>query len=103
MATIRIVVVAPARRGQQHAGADQRGEIMRDVHLAARILQARRHPGHDAAPFQDLPQQHRAAGSPVSRSARQSMRSERLNAGMTACNVSPMRASDAAAGFCLVA
>ncbi len=32
MATIRIVVVAPARRGQQHAGADQRGEIMRDVH-----------------------------------------------------------------------
>jgi len=33
---------------------------MRDVDLAARILQARRHPSHDAAPFQYFAQQHRA-------------------------------------------
>jgi len=45
-------MVAPPLRDQQQAGADQRGEIMRDVDLAARILQARRHPSHDAAPFQ---------------------------------------------------
>jgi hypothetical protein len=31
---IRIVMVAPPLRDQQQAGADQRGEIMRDVDLA---------------------------------------------------------------------
>jgi hypothetical protein len=60
-------MVAPALRGQEHAGADQRGEVVGDINLAARILQPRRHPGHDAAPFQDLPQQHCAgvASQPV--------------------------------------
>jgi len=33
---------------------------MRDVHLTATTIQARRHPTHDAASFQDLSQHHRA-------------------------------------------
>ena len=58
--SVSIVMVAPLLRDQHHASPDQRGEIVRDVDLAARILQARRHPDHDAAPFQYLAQQHRA-------------------------------------------
>ena len=62
-----VVMVAPALRGQQHAGADQRGEIVGDVDLAARILQPRHHPRHDAAAFQNLAQHHRAgvASEPI--------------------------------------
>jgi len=64
MATVGIVMIAPAPgRQQDHSktgGADQRSEIMRDVLLAARILQARRHPAHDAAAFENTAQHHRA-------------------------------------------
>jgi hypothetical protein len=44
-----------------------------------------------------------APGSPASRSTLLSIRSERLKPGVTGCSVSPMRASDAAVGFCLAA
>ena len=78
---------------------------MRDVLLAARILQVRDDPRHDTAAFQDLAQHHRGGvasqpGTPVSRSGRLSIRSERLNPGVTGCSVSPIRASDAAVGLC---
>jgi hypothetical protein len=56
---IRIVMVAPPLRNQQQAGADQRGEIMRNVDLTARIRKASGHPTDDAALFDDLPQEHR--------------------------------------------
>ena len=56
---IRIVMVAPPLRDQQQAGADQRGEVVRDVDLAARIRQAGGHAADDAALLDDLPQEHR--------------------------------------------
>jgi len=56
---IGIVMVAPTLRRQQHAGANERGEVMRDVDLAARIRQAGGHPTDDAALHDDLPQEHR--------------------------------------------
>ncbi len=64
---VGIVVVTPALRRQQHGGPDQRGEVVCDVGLAARILQPRGHPGDDAAPFQHFPEQHRTrvAGEPI--------------------------------------
>jgi len=49
---VGIVVVTPALRGQKNASADQRGEVMRHVLLAARILQARGHLRRDATAFQ---------------------------------------------------
>jgi len=56
---IRIVMVAPPLRDQKQAGADQRGEIMRDVDLAARIRKAGGHPTDDDALLDDLPQERR--------------------------------------------
>jgi len=56
---IRIIVVAPALRRQQHAAANKRGEVMRDVDLAARICQAGGHPADDATLLDDLTQEHR--------------------------------------------
>ena len=56
---VRIVMIAPALRDQQYAGADQRGEVMRDVLLAARVVQAGGHPAHDPTALEDLPQHHR--------------------------------------------
>ena len=57
---IRIVMITPALRGQKSAGADQRGEVMRDVCLTAWVNRPRRHPVDDAAALEDLAQQDRA-------------------------------------------
>jgi hypothetical protein len=57
---IGIIMIPPALRGQQHAGADQRGEIVGHIGLVARIVQPRGHPWNDPAGLQDLPQRHRA-------------------------------------------
>jgi len=56
---IGIIVVAPTLRHQQPGRANERGEVMRDVDLAARIRQAGGHPADDAALRDDLPQEHR--------------------------------------------
>ena len=56
---IGIIVVAPTLRRQQHTRANERGEVMRNVDLAARIGPAGSHPSDDAALLDDLPQEHR--------------------------------------------
>ena len=98
--SIGIIVVAPALRSQQHAGADERSEVMGDVDRAARIRQVGGHPTDNPALIEDF-RKSTAPESPVSLSTRLSMRKEWLNVGVTAYSVSPMRVSDAAVGFCL--
>ncbi len=55
---VGIVVVAPALCRQKHARADEGGEVVGHVHLAARILQAGSHPAKDTTSFQDLAHKH---------------------------------------------
>jgi len=56
---IGIIVAAPTLRRQQPGRAHKRGEVMRDVDLAASIRQAEGHPTDDAALLDDLSQGHR--------------------------------------------
>jgi len=64
---IRIVVVPPALRRQQDRGPQERGEVVGDVPLAARVLQAGGHPAKDTAALEYLSQHHRTrvAGQPI--------------------------------------
>jgi len=64
---VGIVVVPPALCGQQHSGAEELGEVVGDVTLAARVLQAAGHPAKDTAALECLSQHHRTriAGQPI--------------------------------------
>jgi hypothetical protein len=95
---IRIVVVPPTLCRQQNRSADQGGEIMGDIDLAARIVQTRRHPRHYAAAFQHFAQED------LARIACQAVRpaltrNDLLKPGMTGCSVSPTRTLEAACDF----
>lgn len=65
---ILIVMVAPALCRQQDRGPDERGEVMGDVHLAARIFQEGGHPAKDTAALEYLSQHNRTriADQPIS-------------------------------------
>ncbi len=51
---VGIVVVPPALCRQKHASADQRGEVVGNVHLTARVFQAGSHLAKDPAALEYL-------------------------------------------------
>jgi hypothetical protein len=114
---VGVVMVAPALGGEQDARPDERGEVMDDVLLAARITELRSHPPHDAAPLQDLAQHHgpvrqacaAPSGGTVLPNHRSAARRGSRHAGTCrsrwrrAVAFHPWRAPGAAVGFCVAA